>query len=108
MGKLEDAVWEEGGWRTEQQFVIGSFSFHSQVFLPNVATSVCSDLPATGIDGCLPKKEGGREVYELYLCPCQSGDSCCSAERCWSSAKSTNRNKLCIALSVSLGISWVR
>lgn len=22
---------------------------------------MCSDLPATGINGCLPKKEGGRE-----------------------------------------------
>lgn len=60
MGKLEDTVWEEGGRRTEQLFGVESFSFHSLVFLTNVATSVCSDLPATGIDECLPKKEGGR------------------------------------------------
>lgn len=59
MGKLEDVVWEEGGRRTEQLFVVGSFSFHCLVFLTNVATSVCSDLPVR--DLWVFAKEGGRE-----------------------------------------------
>lgn len=58
MRKLENTAGEEGGRRIEQLFVAGSLCFHSLVFLTNVATSLCSDLPAQSV--CQRRREGGR------------------------------------------------
>ena len=55
MRRLEDVVWEEGGRRTEQLFVVRSFSFPSQMFLTNVATSAAMLCFLT----CLPQSTMG-------------------------------------------------
>lgn len=66
MRKLENTAGEEGGRRIEQLFVAGSLCFHSLVFLTNVATSLCSDLPAQSV--CQRRREGGTEGGRCMSC----------------------------------------